>query len=579
MKSIPPPPSKESTAEKHVFDMAPAPFGDPLSKWQDSKQNLLVFGPSNYDRSKGVYEHDVDTQSVSTVSGSGMDFFRKFVQRKGPRIQETDDKDCKECESQFRREVLIDRLVTDALAKKESSGGSSSTNRSSAKTSNSSAESVKYTANVAQEELIHRALESSASSGKCKVHQSLHEDAQSIISSMSGVSESTVSGSGLLFLRNYLKKKTVAAQAAGNSTAENTLIEDPMNSEATLLCNSIGTVFNTVPIPFPPKNEFYGPAVLVPDDVAFCGASAGESRRNSFGSTIADLLNENFDSEDSELKNLDWDEWEEDEHATDFDAVDPGLESDDSSIVVDILDMAQPLFCERRTSTCTNSTASEASFQTETSEPSYEDLQNIKVMEDHHHQRKKRIAIPFLDLPSPPSSPSDSESVTPTAFDTETSSRTSLITPHQDLTSAMSDVTCTSQESSYSFTGARRKTTYPYAYQSDQNVFSDQSDQNAQPKNRLAEFWEKRVSGNFESVAPANPLSGNKLTVNASSDSISKFKPAIQTYYDPEGNRKANDKIQKFLNATRKAADDPSVSVWSSNYEKLKRGELLLPED
>ena len=143
----------------------------------------------------------------------------------------------------------------------------------------------------------------------------------------------------------------------------------------------------------------------------------------------------------------------------------------------------------------------------------------------------------------------------------------------------MSDVTCTSEESSYSFTGARRKTTYPYAYQSDQNGFSDQSDQNAQPKNRLAEFWEKRVSGNFESVAPANPLSGSKLSVNASSDSISKFKPAIQTYYEPEGNRKANDKIQKFLNATRKASDDPSVSVWSSNYEKLKRGELLLPED
>ena len=569
MKSIPPPPSKESTAEKQVLEMAPAPFGDPLSKWQDSKQNLLVFGPSNYDRSKGVYEHDVDTQSVSTVSGSGMDFFRKFVQRKGPRIQETDDKDCKECESQFRREVLIDRLVADALAKKESSGGSS--NKSSSKTSHSSsADSVKYTANhVAQEELIQRALESSASSGKCKVHQqsshedaqrSFHEDAQSIISSMS---ESTVSGSGLLFLRNYLKKKTAAAQAT--STTDNTLVEDPMHSEATLLCNSIGTVFNTVPIPFPPKNDFYGPAVLVPDDVAF---NPGESRRNSFGSTIADLLNDNFDSEESELKNLDWDEWEEDEesHETDFDAVDPGLESDDSSIVVDILDMAQPLVSDRRTSTATSSVSEASSFQTDDSEPSYEELQNIKVMD----QRKKRIAIPFLDLPSPPSSPSDSGSITPTAFDTETSSRTSLITPHQDLTSAMSDVTCTSQESSYSYTGARRKTTYPYAYQ------SDQSDQNVQPKNRLAEFWEKRVSGNFEgTVAPTN----HPLTANASSDSISKFKPAIPTYYDPEGNRKANDKIQKFLNATRKAADDSSVSVWSSNYEKLKRGELLLPED
>ena len=96
----------------------------------------------------------------------------------------------------------------------------------------------------------------------------------------------------------------------------------------------------------------------------------------------------------------------------------------------------------------------------------------------------------------------------------------------------------------------------------------------------MAEFWEKRVSGNFESTDQVHhPLSGNKLTVNASADSVSKFKPAIPTYYDPEGNRRANDKIQKFLNATRKAADDTGVSVWSSNYEKLKRGELLIPED
>jgi len=42
---------------------------------------------------------------------------------------------------------------------------------------------------------------------------------------------------------------------------------------------------------------------------------APSSRRpSSVGSTIAELLNETFDSEDSELKKLDWDEWEEDIH-------------------------------------------------------------------------------------------------------------------------------------------------------------------------------------------------------------------------------------------------------------------------
>ena len=47
----------------------------------------MLFGPSNFDKNKGVFEHNEDAQSVSTVSGSGMDFFRKFVQRKGPKSQ------------------------------------------------------------------------------------------------------------------------------------------------------------------------------------------------------------------------------------------------------------------------------------------------------------------------------------------------------------------------------------------------------------------------------------------------------------------------------------------------------------
>ena len=105
-----------------------APFGDPLKQYQTSKQNLLMFGPTNYDKNKGTFEHE-DTQSVSTVSGSGMNFFRKFVQRKGqknqPTLPDNDDENCKECENQFRREVLIDRLVTDALKDQAGKQGSS----------------------------------------------------------------------------------------------------------------------------------------------------------------------------------------------------------------------------------------------------------------------------------------------------------------------------------------------------------------------------------------------------------------------------------------------------------------------
>ena len=48
-----------------------------------------------------------DSNSVSTVSGSGRDFFRKFVSRK--------DSSYKDCEEHFRREVLIDRLMSDLI--------------------------------------------------------------------------------------------------------------------------------------------------------------------------------------------------------------------------------------------------------------------------------------------------------------------------------------------------------------------------------------------------------------------------------------------------------------------------------
>jgi hypothetical protein len=82
----------------------------------------------------GVAEAEEDTQSVSTVSGSGIDFFRKFVQRKGGG---SGGGGCKECEDQFRREVLIDRLVADSKAVLAAVGSSSSVRSSCAAPSSS----------------------------------------------------------------------------------------------------------------------------------------------------------------------------------------------------------------------------------------------------------------------------------------------------------------------------------------------------------------------------------------------------------------------------------------------------------
>ena len=544
------------------------PFGDPLKKWQDSKHSLLVFGPSNYDKTHGTFERD-DTQSVSTVSGSGMDFFRKFVQRKGPKIEEpTDQKDCKECEDQFRREVLIDRLCSDALqVKAQRSSSKSSSQRTSESSGDSSVKLVGGPQNYeiegvievdenAKTDIVLRNLESSCSSGKCVAHRNVPEtDLRSIRSSMTN---STVSGSGLLFLRNYLKKKSKPP-----TTNDNTLVEDlqQQQSESTMICNSYQPmVFNTVPIPFPPKDEFYGPAQYIPDDLAFCPDEEGSSRRNSIGSTIADLLNDNFDSEDSELRNLDWNEWEEEDSRSE---VITDLESDDASIVVDILDMAKPVMPEYRAQSIAST---DYSFETDIacSEPTYEELQNIKV-----DVKKKKICIPFLDLPSPPSS-SNSGSITPTIEDQ--SSRSILSTPHQE---EFSDNTIYGDcPSSFTFHPSYNE---KFITSEMEKSEPEEMEQTQPSKKRLAEFWERRVSGNFDQCFPPSATlpQCQKLIGASSAESLSKFKPALPSYYDPEGNKKANEKIQRFLQATRKAADDNGVSSWSSNYEKLKRGELI----
>ena len=64
-------------------------------------------------------------------------------------------------------------------------------------------------------------------------------------------------------------------------------------------------LFNSVAVPFPPRDEFYGPTYVLPDHVVFGCQDGMSSRRQSMGSTIADLLNYDSDA-DSELQNLDW---------------------------------------------------------------------------------------------------------------------------------------------------------------------------------------------------------------------------------------------------------------------------------
>jgi len=157
-------------------------------------------------------EEGDDACSVSTVSGSGMNLFRKIVRKNCAQAtaaaasDSSRPPDCNEASAnEFRRAVLIGRLVGQ---EEESDGG---------------------------------------------------KDAPlPAPSNRSSLTLSTISGSGVLFLRNYLRKKK----------AKND--------------------FNCSAVPYPPQ-------------------------RDSVASTIADLLLSDLDEEESELMALDWNR-EEDVH-------------------------------------------------------------------------------------------------------------------------------------------------------------------------------------------------------------------------------------------------------------------------
>ncbi len=637
-------------------------------KWQESKQNLLSFGPSNFDSNRGVYEMpEVDTQSVSTVSGSGIDFFRKFVaRRKGgqpgqDRSEVAEDRlGCKDCENQFRREVLIDRLVSDSLtsqANRNSSRTSSKASVTSSGNSSSLSSPNMSLANIqsnperktSPQNQLSR-VSSSSSAGKCPAHQ--HDQSSRILmpaainkqekaaqspkfdqeSLRSSVSASTtVSGTGLLFLRNYLKKKQPPLKQTKNedvseittTTTDQTLV----NSKTSLTSPTPKLeqyqaptvpppqmVFNTVPIPFPPKNDFYGPAVFIPDDLVFC-ESEQSSRRNSFGSTIADLLNDTFDSEDSELKNLEWD-WDEEEsrnQATANDVIatldnldDTDIEPDDVSIIVDILDMAKP---------------AQYSSLKRIPKPTTSAEDKPKIAD-----ASKKISMPMLDLSSPPLdvsgkgtslSTGSCSSVTPTSF-TRTTSRSSdastPILPVQDQGSAYGELTasprmkCNTLPSrpdgvpvalrkncslntfnklmTQDVNKAEHDLIMKMSAQQERKQSSSTLSNPGGSKKRLADFWEKRVSGNFDGYLPPSHQESitNHINVDATGSGrlsglslndagSSKFKPILPTYYEPEVNKKSNERLLKFLEATKKAADAKKFSTWSDNYDRLKMHE------
>ena len=106
---------------------------------QDGRKHNAIKRRSSIISNKSNNYADDDMQSISTVSGSGMNFFRNVVRKHGTKTKENTksktkndkentkttkdgkskkDSECKDCESQFRQKVLIERLVSDTMLNK-----------------------------------------------------------------------------------------------------------------------------------------------------------------------------------------------------------------------------------------------------------------------------------------------------------------------------------------------------------------------------------------------------------------------------------------------------------------------------
>jgi hypothetical protein len=360
---------------------------------EEKKPGLLKRRSSIISSTSNNYPDD-DMQSISTVSGSGINFFRNVVRKHGRSTKEhgksntknsvnntkgrdsQNKKECKDCESQFRQKVLIERLVSDTMLNKAWLAGGGlppsrlakeldvpsdnqhdqcETNNNTGNLQNLSSLSTESNSNSnfspskgSSIGIMVSSISNASTSceSRCAAHQNLltepsfngeegHEDElqdcdsissvpfnnsdvanvfdasgladdeQSISNSTrSSVSMSTVSGSGLLFLRNYIKKKVAREQEKGVEKKPLPKWNEPRPN--------ISQFFNSVPVPFPPIDQFYGPTYVLPDDVVFPESEDDRCRRQSYASTIADLL-DTFDSEDSELRNLEWDDLEGDD--------------------------------------------------------------------------------------------------------------------------------------------------------------------------------------------------------------------------------------------------------------------------
>lgn len=468
-------------------------------------------------------DHNVskdDFSLTSELSCSGIDFFRKLVihrDRSSPaeihRDRFVDDNDDSRSSkaSTIKGEInLIDRFISDTLQ---------------VNSNNLTAESCSdITYQEWEEGLSLTASTDCQTTEGALPEDTEEEDVDSLTDVRSVSKESSVTGSGLLYLKNYLRKKKKSSSRS---------------SEAEI--------------------------------------SRPSSSLSDGSSTLADILNETFDSEDSELEKLDWDEFEDEVDDLSFDD-DPSLTS--TCELESFLSNLQTYDNFKAVAHNLNPTPNFASAQ--------------KVVAKSHHSKMDepttkcglRISVDS-PLEKEAISSSSGSSGSGNGSTAKNSPSIQTLNPPEplefggmerlrsqnlsgkeraDLIRSMKENEPVKNLILSSPTTFKPNMNKNKKHDSEQKLettfFScrnqlknsleviDKTPKEDGPKNRLANFWEKRI---LQSGITVDDVTGGSILRTS-------FRPpAVPSYYSPEGaaaaQSTANDKIQKFLEATRQAAE------------------------
>ena len=438
-------------------------------KCMETKENDVVSQNDleglNYDEEFEGESFQEDDLSLSTLSGSGMDFFRKFVRRKD---QFSDDNRSSRASTIKEGINLIDRLIYDTML-----------NKSESPTETICSENFSQEFSGFQERLISPFP--------------TEDDETSELEVLSISKESSVSGSGLLYLRNYLKKKS------SNQNEEE-------------------------------------------DDKA--DLSWSESRRSSVGSTLADLLNETFDSEDSELQKLDWDEFEDDPSENLTESYDVTEEDIGMSHHISTL----------------KSFESEEDLENENSTPILSEAEPLN--EDELDEGVSKCGLSISIESTDDDDDDDDDHFSSNCSTAKNSPSIQTLNPPDLLLSisqGFKKLNLTGKEREELIRSMKENepvkklilsspTTFSLRKNSDSTTSDDAKDLG--PKKRLTDFWEKCVLQSTQNE--------NADVNNAASTS---FRPAMPSYYNPESQCSANERIRIFLEVTRKAVEESQTSA------------------